>query len=182
MSLECELMQINPSLFYRWASGNLVDNRNRGIFAEWLVGQILGVIDVGDVRKEWDSCDLRYQGMEIEVKTSGLSQTWKQMRNTTPRFSIEPQKQTWNASTDEWLLHDPPVRTSDVYIFCLHESDPATNQNVIDPNCWSFWVVSRDVIDRELAEQASLGLSTLNKISKKLKWSEVKSEIDQLQS
>ena len=24
--------------FSRWATGNLVDNRNRGIFAEWLVG------------------------------------------------------------------------------------------------------------------------------------------------
>ena len=39
--------------FSRWATGNLVDNRNRGIFAEWLVGQALGVIEADDVRTEW---------------------------------------------------------------------------------------------------------------------------------
>ena len=31
MSLECELMQINPSLFYRWASGDLVDTALAGL-------------------------------------------------------------------------------------------------------------------------------------------------------
>ena len=25
--------------YYKWASGNLADNRNRGILAEWLVGK-----------------------------------------------------------------------------------------------------------------------------------------------
>ncbi|MCH2422005.1 MAG: hypothetical protein MK196_02705, partial [Acidimicrobiales bacterium] len=30
--------------FQRWATGNLVENRNRGIFGEWLVGQALEVI------------------------------------------------------------------------------------------------------------------------------------------
>jgi len=27
----------------RWALGSLVENRNRGLFAEWLVGTALGV-------------------------------------------------------------------------------------------------------------------------------------------
>ena len=40
--------------FGRWAAGNLVDNRNRGIFAEWLVGQALEAIDEGEFRQEWD--------------------------------------------------------------------------------------------------------------------------------
>ena len=29
--------------FQRWATGNLVENRNRGIFGEWLVGQAAGL-------------------------------------------------------------------------------------------------------------------------------------------
>jgi hypothetical protein len=34
--------------FQQWATGDLVDNRTQGIFAEWLVGQALGeVIDLG---------------------------------------------------------------------------------------------------------------------------------------
>ena len=32
--------------FRVWATGNLVENRNRGIFAEWLVGTALGVVGV----------------------------------------------------------------------------------------------------------------------------------------
>ncbi len=41
--------------FQRWASGNLVDNRTRGIFAEWLVGQALGCIEPETHRQEWDA-------------------------------------------------------------------------------------------------------------------------------
>ena len=59
--------------FSRWATGNLVDNRNRGIFAEWLVGQALRVIEAGDVRTEWDAVDLRFGDLRLEVKASGLS-------------------------------------------------------------------------------------------------------------
>lgn len=31
--------------FRRWALGNLVENRNRGLFAEWLIGTALGIAD-----------------------------------------------------------------------------------------------------------------------------------------
>ena len=37
--------------FQRWATGNLVENRNRGIFGEWLVGQALGVIGDDEVAR-----------------------------------------------------------------------------------------------------------------------------------
>ena len=57
--------------FDRWATGNLVDNRNRGIFAEWLVGQALGVIGDDDVRKEWDAVDLRFGDLTIVLSTWG---------------------------------------------------------------------------------------------------------------
>ena len=43
-------MTADFSGFSRWATGNLFDNRNRGIFSEWLVGQALGVIEADDVR------------------------------------------------------------------------------------------------------------------------------------
>ena len=41
--------------FHSWAMGNLVENRNRGIYAEWLVGQALEVIMDDEVRQEWDA-------------------------------------------------------------------------------------------------------------------------------
>ena len=48
--------------FAIWASGDLLDNRVRGIYAEWLVGQALGCIEPGSNRQEWDAVDFRYRG------------------------------------------------------------------------------------------------------------------------
>jgi len=53
--------------FRVWATGNLVDNRNRGIFAEWLVGTALGVVDPVVPRREWDAADLRFRERLIEA-------------------------------------------------------------------------------------------------------------------
>jgi hypothetical protein len=163
--------------FERWATGNLVDNRNRGIFAEWLVGQALGVIGDDDVRKEWDAVDLRFGDLTVEVKASGLSQTWNLLVPSTPRFGIHRQKRAWFADTDDWIVYDPPQRTADVYVFCLHQSVPATNENVADPDSWSFWVVATSTIDDELDDQSSVGASTLNRLAKPVGWSEIKAAV-----
>lgn len=68
--------QLGIGNFQRWALGDLVDNANRGVFAEWLVGQALDAIDAGEARREWTAFDLRYGEIKVEVKTTGLSQTW----------------------------------------------------------------------------------------------------------
>ena len=163
--------------FDRWATGNLVDNRNRGIFAEWLVGQALGVIGDDDVRKEWDAVDLRFGDLTIEVKASGLSQTWNLLVPSTPRFGIPRQKRAWFADTDDWIVYDEPKRSASIYVFCLHQSVPATNENVADPDSWSFWVVATSTIDDELDDQSSVGVSTLNRLAKPVGWSEIKAAV-----
>ena len=163
--------------FDRWATGNLVDNRNRGIFAEWLVGQALGVIGDDDVRKEWDAVDLRFGDLTIEVKASGLSQTWNLLVPSTPRFGISRQKRAWFADTDEWIVYDEPKRSADIYVFCLHQSVPATNENVADPDSWSFWVVATSTIDDELDDQSSVGTSTLDQLAEPVDWSGIKAAV-----
>jgi hypothetical protein len=168
--------------FPSWAVGNLVDNRNRGIFAEWLVGQALGVINPGEVRKEWDAVDLRYRGIGVEIKASGLSQTWNPANTSTPRFDIHKQLQWWDADTDTWGLYDPPQRTADVYVFCLHEAVPATNENVADPSQWRFWIVPTSVLNRELDSQKSVGVTTLNGLSESVTFSEIKTAVEQFLS
>ena len=81
---------LDISAFRRWAMGNLVENRNRGIFAEWLVGQALDdTVEIG-FRQEWDSWDLLYGKSKIEVKAAGRGQTWPQNHPSTPRFDIAP--------------------------------------------------------------------------------------------
>jgi hypothetical protein len=45
-------------------------------------------------------------------------------------------------------------------VFCLHQTVPATNDNVADPESWSFWVVATSAINNELGDQATVGIST----------------------
>ena len=119
--------------------GNVVDNRNRGIFAEWLVGQVLHAIDAREFRQEWDVWDLQYRGAGIEVKTSGLNQYWSPLRRSRPSFGISVPKQIWCEQTAQWQANDQAARPARVYVFCLHTSLPATNASVACPNTWEFW-------------------------------------------
>ena len=163
--------------FQRWALGELRENRNRGIFAEWLVGQALRAIGDKDVRLEWMPWDLEYRDQKIEVKASG--QAWS--AQPSPRFDIAPRRWTWSASTDSWIENDPPARPADVYVFCLHTSEEATNENVADPSCWQFWVVSRQTLDEKLGPQKSVGPGTLDHHTGpagRITWPEIKAEVD----
>jgi hypothetical protein len=78
------------------------------------------------------------------------------------------------------IPYDPPRRTADVYVFCLHQSVPVTNENVADPRCWSFWVVATSAIDEELEGQASVGISTLNQLAEPIGWSDVKAAVERV--
>lgn len=166
--------------FQNWALGNLVWNTNRGIFAEWLVGQALGVIGEDEARDEWGECDLYYRGMKIEVKASGRGQAWKQDRPSTPEFTVRPIKQTWDKRTNEWTDHEPPARVADIYVFCLHEPFPATDDDVRDSSFWKFWIVSKQTLDDQLGSQEKVRLSRLRDLapSGPVAWSEIKSEVD----
>lgn len=163
--------------FQQWASGNLVDNRTRGIFAEWLVGQALGCIEPGAHRQEWDAIDLRYRGLGIEVKASGRNQGWNPSGQSTPRFGIAPQMHAWHAKTDTWVDYDPPRRTAEVYVFCLHESVPAAIENVANPANWTFWVISTSRLEAELGTQRTVGVSTLDHLTESCGWRQIRSSI-----
>lgn len=163
--------------FRRWAMGELRENRNRGVFAEWLVGKVLGAIDNKATRREWMPWDLEYRDKKIEVKASGQALA----AQPTPRFDIAPRRWTWLASTDEWIENDPPARPADVYVFCLHKPVPATNRNVRDPTAWEFWVISRQTLDEKLGPQKSVGLGTLDHLIRptgRIAWPEIKAEVD----
>lgn len=170
--------RLNVHAFQQWALGNLVENGNRGIFAEWLVGQALGAIGPNEYRQEWDAWDLLYGAGEwkIEVKAAGRGQTWPQVKPSVPRFDIAPRAWMWDPSDKEWITG--PARPADVYVFCLHEPRKATNENVLDPHCWQFWVLSSRQLDRDLPEQKSVGISTLTGLAAPTSWSELRAAVD----
>jgi hypothetical protein len=164
--------------FRTWAVGNLVENRNRGLFAEWLVGTALGVVE--QERLEWDQADLRYQDRLVEVKASGRGQAWPQVKPSTPTFDIKQRSRSWNAQTNTIEEFDRPCRVADLYVFCLHQSYPATNDNVADPNEWVFWIVSTETIDGELGDQKTIGLSRLGQLADPVSWGELAKKVENI--
>jgi uncharacterized protein YjbI with pentapeptide repeats len=182
--------------FQRWATGNLVDNRNRGIFAEWMVGEALDCIGPDAYRVEWDSFDLLYGDVKVEVKASGYSQTWNPDNPTIPKFTIAGHKWTWVTKEEApttleegveiqhrrsgiWIKNDLPNRPADVYVFCLHEALPATNENVTDPDTWTFWVVPTKTLDAVLEGQKTLGLKKLESLALRVSWSAIRMAVDE---
>jgi len=164
--------------FRVWATGHLVENRNRGIFAEWLVGTALGVVDPLVPRREWDAADLRYRDRLIEIKSSGRGQSWPQERPSTIRFDIPKSSQPWDAETNTWVDLDPPERVASVYVFCCHDPFPATSENVADPSTWHFWVVPTSMLNTKLGNQKTVGTRTLNKLVDTVQWVNLLSTID----
>ena len=160
--------------------GNLVDNRTRGIFAEWLVGQALQAIDASEFRQEWDAWDLQYRHAPIEVKASGLSQYWSPLRRSRPSFRIAVPKQIWCEQTAQWQPNHQATRPAQVYVFCLHTSLPATNANVARPYTWEFWVISGRALDARLGAQQTVGLATLDQLTDPIRWDQIKEAVDRL--
>lgn len=60
-------------------------NNVRGYLAEFLVARALGLNEARKV--EWDECDLRLDGIKVEVKSSAYLQTWEQPRLSRISFS-----------------------------------------------------------------------------------------------
>ena len=150
--------------FARWVSGDLTSNRMRGLFAEWLLADRLGVLDQHSARVEWDMVDIRFRDVAIEVKTSGTRQQWSDSESS-PRFSIAPQRAAWDANWNQSEARAIARRTADLYVFCLHRCDELTNETVLDERNWQFWVVPTTLLDASLPTQKSIGLTGLRSLS-----------------
>ena len=67
-------------------------------------------------------------------------------------------------------------------MFCLHEAEPATNENVCDPAGWRFWVIPTRQLDDRLGAQKTVGVSTLDRLAPPVGWSGLRSAVDRAAS
>lgn len=150
--------------FWRWAYSDALSNRNRSIFAEFLVGAALGA--VGRPRQEWTATDLEWEGLKIEVKSSAACQSWAQKRPFRISFSVR-KAMGWDAETGESA--EAATRSADVYVFChFTETDSAeAHRSVLDARKWDFHVVSMVKIDAELGEAKSVSLKGVQRVAER---------------
>jgi len=145
--------------FWRWALSDLVENRNRGILAEFIIKKGLGLVST--TRLEWDAYDLiTADNNKIEVKSSAYIQAWEQKEFSKINFGIAPTKTLLkdNSYSEDYRRH------ADIYIFCLLAHKDQVTINPMNLEQWKFYIVTCQTLDAKLKSQKTLSLSTLESL------------------
>lgn len=161
--------------FWAWAYSDILSNRNRSIFAEFLVASALGEID--SPRIEWDAVDLRYQGKMIEVKSAAYVQSWQQNKLSTIRFDIG-KKLGWFAETNSFGTL--AQRNADCYVFCLFTEQNQAQADVLNAEKWTFFVVETRQLEVRFGNQKSVSLNYLKEICLEATFRELKQTIEKV--
>ena len=149
--------------YWRWSSSSILDNTERGVVAEFLVANALGLTD--KPRVEWGSYDFKMpDGTKIEVKSSAFLQSWRQEKYSTIRFGIARTKEAWDAHTGKSQKLDPPKRIADIYVFCLLKHKDKATVNPLDTDQWEFFVVPTFRINDEHSDRRSISLKQLERV------------------
>ena len=148
--------------FWQFALGDLRMNNARGYLAEFIVGKALGIENLR--RVEWDSYDLLFGDITIEIKSSAYLQSWDQKKVSTLQFSgLQGTRYHPRAPGDG---EDPLGKRFNamVYVFCAHTQTEHESYDQLDITQWEFSVISRS----DLAETGlkSLGISRARGLAK----------------
>lgn len=161
--------------FWSWAYSDILSNRNRSVFAEFIVGAALKVLNAP--RIEWDAYDLIYKEKKIEVKSAAFIQSWQQEKPSQIRFDIS-KKQSWYAENNTYSKE--PTRSSDYFIFCLYPEKDIQKLNILNLDEWEFYILTKEFIEMRFKSQKSISLTRLKKYCSPMKYSQIKDTLDNL--
>jgi len=147
--------------FWRWSASDLVSNATRGILAEYIVVNGLGLAD--GVRAEWDAFDLLTKdGLKIEVKSAAYLQSWHHKKLSVITFGIRPTR-LWNATTNE--LATELKRQAGIYVFCVLSHKEKDSLDPLNLDQWEFYILRASVLDKKFLTQKTIGLASLLKLN-----------------
>lgn len=151
--------------YWKWAHTNIMDNAERGVFAEYLVSKAVKSKSV--VRENWAKYDVvSEEGITIEVKTSAYLQTWGQNDLSSVRFGVA-KTQGYDIETNSY--EQEKKRQAQVYVFCLYAEKEQDNINVLDMAQWEFYVLKAQAINESIKykDYKSLGLNAIVELGAK---------------
>lgn len=160
--------------FWQWSSSDLLCNTLRGRLAEFLVASALGV--AGGTRVEWDAIDvISPSGVKVEVKSSAYLQSWK---GKPSRITFDIQhKLAWDWDANSFPVN--PVRSAEVYVFCLLDHQDSKSVDPMNLNQWRFFVIATKELETKLKQQKTLSLATLQALNaKEFKYSELAEAVE----
>jgi hypothetical protein len=147
--------------FWQWKDSDLIGNAERGVLAEFIVANALGVF--AGVREAWNAYDLETpSGVKIEVKSAAYLQSWQQKNYSYICFNIRPTK-SWNSRTNEFATEI--MRQADLYIFCVLKHKDKSTLEPLNLDQWDFYVLPASALNKLSMTQKSIGLSALLKLN-----------------
>lgn len=158
--------------YWSWAHSDVLENVQRGVFAEFLVAAALGI--TGVPRIGWAGYDLEYNSRKIEVKSTAYLQTWKQKALTRPIFLIGARQQ-WIEGTGSY---EDPRYVADCYVFCFYEDKDAASADILDTERWLFYVVGISHLIAACGTAKTVSLERLKTITGGVPYGHLKKRTD----
>lgn len=148
--------------FWQWLSSDVVSNATRGVLAEYLVAQALGVAR-GSVREEWTPYDLEaLDGTRVEVKSAAYIQSWHQDQFSRIIFRV-PKTCAWDKATNRQSGY--MRRQAEVHVFALLAHTDQETLDPLDVSKWEFFVVPTTSLDNRKRSLHSITLRSLRELS-----------------
>lgn len=161
--------------FWQWSESDIVSNATRGILAEYLVAQALGIAD-GNVREEWAAYDLETkEGIKVEVKSAAYIQSWQQRQFSKISFRVP---KTFGWTKEENLQSKESKRQAEVYVFALLAHMDQATLDPLDISQWEFFILPTTILNKRERSQYSITLSSLKKLTSAIKYSELKQAVE----
>lgn len=162
--------------FWQWNSSDLINNATRGKLAEFIVAKALGI--ESETRREWDTYDLLYGNIKIEVKASAYVQGWEQSRYSNIIFGIQPTRELISETN---YYGNEAKRQADVYIFCLLKHKDQDTLEPLDLSQWEFYILSTKVLNDVIPSQKSITLGGLLKLNPfKVRYNDIKKTVNRM--
>lgn len=160
--------------FWRWAFSDLRQNALRGVFAEWLVAQLLDV--ERECRDPWADCDLiTSSGVRLEVKAAAYRQSWHHEHSPPSKIIFSG---LHGRRLENGRYANASTYNADYYIFCLLDDLDAA-ADPFDVDRWRFWALSAADLGRRTPnseQRRSISLASLVREARELRSSELRTE------
>ena len=170
-----QILNFNLSEFWSWNQSDLIENRTRGILAEFIIKKALDINS--EKRVEWDNFDLiTNKGKKLEIKSAAYIQSWEQKKYSEIKFGISPTVGTKSNPKYDGIKK----RWTDFYVFCLLKNKDQETINPLDLNQWTFFVLETKILNENKPEQKTIGLNSLMELKPiECKFSELKKIIEE---
>ena len=181
-----EYLQCRVLDYWQWAYSNILQNIQRGNFAEFIVKTALdlgGLAANNGLKNDFSPYDLdgpviasTGRPSRIEVKSAAFVQIWDIKHPDRASFGIAPA--VLPDETGDYPAGAPKQRNNDLYVFTIYTATDR-RRNVLDLSYWQFYVLPTHVINADpvLSNQKTISLKRVQELCKTLSFNELYPEI-----